>query len=148
MQSHHKFNEHKTVESVVNRIKGGETVALISDAVLRVFPIRVSGGFASVFRNGIRSTVSAGGYCFCSALVASVARTKSSALKVSSSEKGRMTRLKVWRKNAGQWFYDLPPFGKSTDAVCKNISVRNGRRPFPVKYPRYMRRRYVVLLPN
>ena len=32
MQSHHKFNEHKTVESVVNRIKGGETVALISDA--------------------------------------------------------------------------------------------------------------------
>lgn len=32
MQSHHKFNEHKTVESVVNRIKGGQTVALISDA--------------------------------------------------------------------------------------------------------------------
>ena len=30
MQSHHKFNEHKTVESVVNRIKAGETVALIS----------------------------------------------------------------------------------------------------------------------
>ena len=27
MQSHHKFNEHKTVESVVNRIKAGETVA-------------------------------------------------------------------------------------------------------------------------
>ena len=33
MQSHHKFNEHKTVESVVNRIKAGETVALISYAV-------------------------------------------------------------------------------------------------------------------
>ena len=32
MQSHHKFNEHQTVESVVNRIKGGETVALVSDA--------------------------------------------------------------------------------------------------------------------
>ena len=31
MQSHHKFNEHKTVESVVNRIKAGETVALISE---------------------------------------------------------------------------------------------------------------------
>lgn len=27
-QSHHKFNEHKTVEGVVNRIKAGETVAL------------------------------------------------------------------------------------------------------------------------
>lgn len=32
MQSHHKFNEHKMVESVVNRIKAGETIALISDA--------------------------------------------------------------------------------------------------------------------
>ena len=32
MQSHHKFNEHKTVESVVNKIKGGASVALISDA--------------------------------------------------------------------------------------------------------------------
>jgi 16S rRNA (cytidine1402-2'-O)-methyltransferase len=32
MQSHHKFNEHKTVENVVQRIKGGQSVALISDA--------------------------------------------------------------------------------------------------------------------
>lgn len=32
MQSHHKFNEHKTVEAVVNRIKTGQSVALISDA--------------------------------------------------------------------------------------------------------------------
>lgn len=32
MQSHHKFNEHKTVENVIQRIKGGLTVALISDA--------------------------------------------------------------------------------------------------------------------
>jgi 16S rRNA (cytidine1402-2'-O)-methyltransferase len=32
MQSHHKFNEHKTVESVVQRIKSGQRVALISDA--------------------------------------------------------------------------------------------------------------------
>ena len=32
MMSHHKFNEHKTVEGIVNRLKAGETVALISDA--------------------------------------------------------------------------------------------------------------------
>lgn len=32
MQSHHKFNEHQMVESVVNRIRGGANVALISDA--------------------------------------------------------------------------------------------------------------------
>ena len=32
MQSHHKFNEHQTVERVVARIKAGEKVALVSDA--------------------------------------------------------------------------------------------------------------------
>ena len=32
MQSHHKFNEHQTVENVVKRILAGETIALISDA--------------------------------------------------------------------------------------------------------------------
>ncbi len=32
MSSHHKFNEHKTVEQVVARIQQGITVALVSDA--------------------------------------------------------------------------------------------------------------------
>ncbi len=32
MQSHHKFNEHKTVETIAQRILSGETVALVSDA--------------------------------------------------------------------------------------------------------------------
>jgi len=32
VQSHHKFNEHKTLESIVERILGGTTVALITDA--------------------------------------------------------------------------------------------------------------------
>jgi 16S rRNA (cytidine1402-2'-O)-methyltransferase len=32
MLSHHKFNEHKTVEGIAQRIKAGETVALVSDA--------------------------------------------------------------------------------------------------------------------
>ena len=30
--SHHKFNEHETVQQVVRRIQGGQTAALISDA--------------------------------------------------------------------------------------------------------------------
>lgn len=30
--SHHKFNEHRTVENIVNRLKAGESIALISDA--------------------------------------------------------------------------------------------------------------------
>jgi probable S-adenosylmethionine-dependent methyltransferase, YraL family len=32
MMSHHKFNEHKTVAAIGERIKKGETIALISDA--------------------------------------------------------------------------------------------------------------------
>ena len=32
MQSHHKFNEHQTVDFIVSRIKAGESIALISDA--------------------------------------------------------------------------------------------------------------------
>ncbi len=32
LHSHHKFNEHRTVEQVAQRIEAGESVALISDA--------------------------------------------------------------------------------------------------------------------
>ncbi|MCQ2226091.1 MAG: 16S rRNA (cytidine(1402)-2'-O)-methyltransferase [Paludibacteraceae bacterium] len=32
MLSHHKFNEHQTTDNVVNRLKSGETIALVSDA--------------------------------------------------------------------------------------------------------------------
>lgn len=32
MQSHHKFNEHASVGPIVNRLKGGAIIALISDA--------------------------------------------------------------------------------------------------------------------
>jgi len=32
LQSHHKFNEHKTSEHIAERILGGETIALITDA--------------------------------------------------------------------------------------------------------------------
>ncbi|HEA30396.1 MAG TPA: 16S rRNA (cytidine(1402)-2'-O)-methyltransferase [Leeuwenhoekiella sp.] len=32
MHSHHMHNEHKTVDNIVERIKSGETIALISDA--------------------------------------------------------------------------------------------------------------------
>ena len=32
MHSHHMHNEHKTIDNVISRIKGGDTIALISDA--------------------------------------------------------------------------------------------------------------------
>ncbi len=32
VQSHHKFNEHRSIESLVQRMKGGSSMALITDA--------------------------------------------------------------------------------------------------------------------
>lgn len=32
MHSHHMHNEHKTIENIISRLQGGETIALISDA--------------------------------------------------------------------------------------------------------------------
>lgn len=32
MFPHHKFNEHKTVEGIINRIKNGDKIAMVSDA--------------------------------------------------------------------------------------------------------------------
>lgn len=32
MMSHHKFNEHETAEAITDRIRGGQTICLISDA--------------------------------------------------------------------------------------------------------------------
>ena len=71
MQSHHKFNEHQTVESIVNRIKGGQTVALISDAGT---PGISDPGFLVVrecVRNGIEVQCLPGATAFVPALVSS-----------------------------------------------------------------------------
>lgn len=71
MQSHHKFNEHQTVEKVVERIKAGETVALISDAGT---PGISDPGFLVVrecVRNGIEVQCLPGATAFVPALVAS-----------------------------------------------------------------------------
>ncbi len=32
LQAHHKFNEHRTVQGIVERIKAGESIALVTDA--------------------------------------------------------------------------------------------------------------------
>lgn len=71
MQSHHKFNEHKTVESVVQRIKSGQIVALISDAGT---PAISDPGFLVVrqcIENDIKIECLPGATAFVPALVAS-----------------------------------------------------------------------------
>ena len=71
MQSHHKFNEHKTVDNVVQRIKNGQSVALISDAGT---PAISDPGFLVVrkcIENGIEVECLPGATAFVPALVAS-----------------------------------------------------------------------------
>ena len=96
MQAHHKFNEHKTVEGVVNRILAGETVALISDAGT---PGISDPGFLVVrecVKNGIEVQCLPGATAFVPALVASGLPNEKFCFEgFLPQKKGRMTRLKV-----------------------------------------------------
>ncbi|MBO4984947.1 MAG: 16S rRNA (cytidine(1402)-2'-O)-methyltransferase [Bacteroides sp.] len=110
MQSHHKFNEHKTVESVVNRIKAGETVALISDAGT---PGISDPGFLVVrecVRNGIEVQCLPGATAFVPALVASGLPNEKFCFEgFLPQKKGRMTRLKALaEEHRTMIFYESP----------------------------------------
>ena len=110
MQSHHKYNEHKTVESVVNRIKGGETVALISDAGT---PGISDPGFLVVrecVRNGIEVQCLPGATAFVPALVASGLPNEKFCFEgFLPQKKGRMTRLKgLAEERRTMVFYESP----------------------------------------
>jgi 16S rRNA (cytidine1402-2'-O)-methyltransferase len=110
MQSHHKFNEHKTTESVVNRIKGGETVALISDAGT---PGISDPGFLLVrecVRNGITVECLPGATAFVPALVNSGLPCDKFCFEgFLPQKKGRQTRLKVLAtEQRTMVFYESP----------------------------------------
>ena len=146
MQSHHKFNEHKTVEQIASRIKGGENIALVSDAGT---PAISDPGFMLVrecVRQGCRRGMSAGsnrisfrpswppGY-----------RTKSFVSKDSfPQKKGRQTRLKELAVEYRTIIFYESPFRlvKTLDAtrrvlrygppsirVAGNIQAARGNRP-------------------
>lgn len=110
MQSHHKFNEHKTVESVVNRLKAGETVALISDAGT---PGISDPGFLVVrecVRNGIEVQCLPGATAFVPALVSSGLPDERFCFEgFLSQKKGRMTRLTALQEETRTMiFYESP----------------------------------------
>lgn len=86
MQSHHKFNEHKTVEQIAARIKGGENIALVSDAGT---PAISDPGFMLVrecVRQGVDVECLPGATAFVPALVASGYPMRSSVSRVSPSK--------------------------------------------------------------
>lgn len=110
MQSHHKFNEHKMVESVVNRIKGGETVALISDAGT---PGISDPGFLVVrecIKNEIEVQCLPGATAFVPAVVSSGLPNERFCFEgFLPQKKGRMTRLKSLQSETRTMiFYESP----------------------------------------
>lgn len=110
MQSHHKFNEHKTVEGIIDRLKAGETIALISDAGT---PGISDPGFLVVrecVRNGIEVQCLPGATAFVPALVASGLPNDRFCFEgFLPQKKGRMTRLNVLAEEERTMiFYESP----------------------------------------
>ena len=96
MQSYHKFNEHKVVSHIVERLDGGEDIALVSDAGT---PGISDPGFLVVrecVRAGIRVECLPGATAFVPALVSSsIPSDKFCFEGFLPQKKGRMTRLKI-----------------------------------------------------
>lgn len=110
MMSHHKFNEHKTVENVINRIRAGETAALISDAGT---PGISDPGFLVVrecVRNGVEVECLPGATAFVPALVASGLPNDRFCFEgFLPQKKGRMTKLKALADESRTMiFYESP----------------------------------------
>jgi len=110
MVSHHKFNEHKTVEGIVNRLKAGETIALISDAGT---PGISDPGFLVVrecVRNGIEVQCLPGATAFVPALVSSGLPNDRFCFEgFLPQKKGRMTRLlSLQEETRTMIFYESP----------------------------------------
>ena len=110
MQSYHKFNEHKTVEGIINRLKAGETIALVSDAGT---PGISDPGFLVVrecVKNDIEVQCLPGATAFVPALVASGLPDERFCFEgFLPHKKGRMTRLNgLVEETRTMIFYESP----------------------------------------
>lgn len=110
MQAHHKFNEHQTVERVVNRLKAGETVAVVSDAGT---PGISDPGFLvarECAREGISVECLPGATAFVPALVASGLPCDRFCFEgFLPQKKGRLTKLKSLEgESRTMVFYESP----------------------------------------
>lgn len=137
MQSHHKFNEHRTVEALAQRIQAGEIVALISDAGT---PAISDPGFLLVrecVRNGVEVECLPGATAFVPALVMSGLPNDRFCFEgFLPQKKGRVTRLTALQEETRTMiFYESPYrvvktltqftefFGAERQvAVCREIS--------------------------
>lgn len=137
MQSYHKFNEHKTVEYLVERMKAGQKLALISDAGT---PGISDPGFLlarECAKEGVEVQCLPGATAFVPALVASGLPCDKFVFEgFLPQKKGRQSRLKeLAAEERSIVFYESPYrvvktlmqfreiFGGNRDvAVCREIS--------------------------
>ena len=110
MQSHHKFNEHRTVEQIAARIRGGENIALVSDAGT---PAISDPGFLLVrecVRQGVEVECLPGATAFVPALVASGLPNEKFCFEgFLPQKKGRQTRLmELAGESRTMVFYESP----------------------------------------
>ncbi|MCR5435339.1 MAG: 16S rRNA (cytidine(1402)-2'-O)-methyltransferase [Bacteroidaceae bacterium] len=110
MLSYHKFNEHQTVDRVVERLRAGETVAVISDAGT---PGISDPGFLvarEAIRAGIEVVTLPGATAFVPALVSSGLPCDRFCFEgFLPQKKGRQTRLEALREETRTMiFYESP----------------------------------------
>lgn len=110
LQSHHMHNEHKTLDGIVNRLKGGSKIALISDAGT---PAISDPGFLltrACLENGIAVECLPGATAFVPALVNSGLPNDRFVFEgFLPLKKGRQTRLQELAKETRTMvFYESP----------------------------------------
>lgn len=110
MLSHHKFNEHKTLSPIIERLNAGMTIALISDAGT---PGISDPGFLLVrecVRNGIEVQCLPGATAFVPALVASGLPNEKFCFEgFLPQKKGRQSRLESLKDESRTMiFYESP----------------------------------------
>ena len=132
MLSYHKFNEHQTVESVVNRLRGGETVAVVSDAGT---PGISDPGFLvarEAIRAGIEVVTLPGATAMVPALVSSGLPCDRFCFEgFLPQKKGRQSRLKALATEPRTMvFYESPH--RVVKALAQMIEVFGAERPVSV----------------
>lgn len=132
MLSYHKFNEHQTVERIVERLQAGETVAVISDAGT---PGISDPGFLvarEAARAGVKVSCLPGATAFIPALVASGLPCDKFCFEgFLPQKKGRQTRLQQLAEEPRTMvFYESPH--RVVKALTQFIEIFGAERPVAV----------------
>ena len=132
MLSYHKYNEHQTVERVVDRLRAGETIALVSDAGT---PGISDPGFLvarEAIRAGIEVVTLPGATAFVPALVSSGLPCDRFCFEgFLPQKKGRQSRIEALREEPRTMiFYESPH--RVVKALTQFIEVFGPDRPVSV----------------